>query len=211
LVEISQYIKIGDLTGFDESAPHTQLDDEPTLPTGQPLSLPSFSLDELESPYIDLGSRLTDDEEDALLKDSTRDFPDWITSFIRRVIQLLENLPEEGPNGTAGGTTEVRVIDAVTNACSQICVHLSEPLYDMVLGMIYEYASTNVRPNAVRAIHQLVECVANADPVKTLARFFPFCAQNIRAELENGASSLRTTSSSAPLPADATLHWSMYS
>ncbi len=74
--------------------------------------------------------------------------------------------------------------------------------------MVFEYASTCVRTNAVRAIHQLVECVANADPVKTLAKFFPFCAANIRIELENGASSLRTTSSSTPLPSDATLHWS---
>ena len=74
--------------------------------------------------------------------------------------------------------------------------------------MVFDYASTNVRANAVRAIHQLVECVANADPVKTMAKFFPFCARNIKNELENGASSLRTTSSSTPLPSDATLHWS---
>lgn len=102
----------------------------------------------------------------------------------------------------------VQVVDAVTNACSTICIHLSESIYDMVLGMVFDYASTNVRPNAVRAIHQLVECVANADPVKTLANFLPFCARNIRIELENGASSLRTTSSSTPIPSDATLHWS---
>ena len=103
----------------------------------------------------------------------------------------------------------VQVIDAVSGACSQICVHLSDSLYDMVLNMIFDYASTNVRSNAVRAIHQLVECVANANPEKTLARFFHFCERNIRTEIENGASSLRTTTtSSAPLPSDATLHWS---
>jgi len=105
----------------------------------------------------------------------------------------------------------VQVIDAVSGACSQICVHLSENLYDMVLKMIFDYASTNVRSNAVRAIHQLVECVANANPEKTLAKFFHFCVKNIRTELENGASSLRTTTtSSVSLPSDATLHWSEY-
>ena len=82
----------------------------------------------------------------------------------------------------------------------------------MVLNMVFDYASTNVRANAVRAIHQLVECVANANPVKTLAKFLPFCAQNIRTELEHGASSLRTTSlTSTPLPSDASLHWSKLS
>ena len=107
-------------------------------------------------------------------------------------------------------STIVQVIDAVTTACSQICIHLSEPLFDLVLNMVFDYASTNVRANAVRAIHQLVECVANADPVKALAKFLPFCSKNIRTELENGASSLRTTSSSTPLPSDATLHWSLW-
>lgn len=116
----------------------------------------------------------------------------WIGLFLLRLILF----------------SPVQVIDAVTGACSQIFVHLSEPLYDMVLNMVFDYASTNVRTNAVRAIHQLVECVANADPVKTLSKFFTFCARNIRNELQSGASSLRTTSSSTPLPSDATLHWS---
>ncbi|KAG5652289.1 hypothetical protein H0H81_005549 [Sphagnurus paluster] len=193
LVEISQFIKFGDLTMNEDSRPGLP-DAEPILPQNSTATLPSFSLDEIDGRYNELEPRLTDEEEDALLKDSTGSFPDWIANFIRRVIQLLENLPDEGPDGSAGGATEVQVVDAVTGACSQICVHLSEPLYDLVLNMIFDYASTNVRPNAVRAIHQLVECVANADPVKTLAKFFHFCARNIRVELDNGASSLRTTS-----------------
>ncbi|KAH9487110.1 Proteasome activator complex subunit 4 [Psilocybe cubensis] len=204
LVEISQYIKIGDLTSYNDTPPTEE--SAPLFPSGNVTSLPSFSLEELDS-STEAGPKLTNAEEDALLKDSTGGFPDWVANFIRRVIQLLENLPEEGPNGNAGGATEVQIIDAVTGACSQICIHLSEPLYDLVLNMVFDYASTNVRTNAVRAIHQLVECVANADPVKTLAKFFPLCAMNIRTELENGASSLRTTSSSTPLPSDATLHW----
>ena len=101
-------------------------------------------------------------------------------------------------------------MDAVTIACSQICIHLSDSLFDLVLNMIFDYASNNVRPNAVRAVHQLVECVANAHPAKTLAKFVPFCIRNIDVELENGASSTRTTSTfSTPLPSDATFHWSM--
>jgi proteasome activator subunit 4 len=39
-------------------------------------------------------------------QDSTRDFPDWIANFIRRVIQLLENLPDEDQNGNTEETTE---------------------------------------------------------------------------------------------------------
>lgn len=106
-------------------------------------------------------------------------------------------------------TLTVQVVDAVTGACSQICIHLSDSLFDLVLNMVFDYASSNVRSNAVRAIHQLVECVSNANAAKTLARFFPYCVRNIRVELEHGASSLRTTTHSTPIPSDATLHWSM--
>ncbi|TFK76829.1 hypothetical protein BDN72DRAFT_890635 [Pluteus cervinus] len=204
LVEISQYIKFGDLT---ENEQYRSVHLDSTLPS-QPEGIPTIATDMVD-PSAVFDQTLSKDAEDALLKDTTGSFPDWITSFIRRVIQLLENLPEEGPGGTAGGASEVQVVDAVTGACSQICVHLSEPLYDLVLNMVYDYASNNVRSNAVRAIHQLVECVANANPIKTLEKFLPFCSRNIRVELENGASSLRTTSSSSPIPSDATLHWNL--
>jgi len=50
--------------------------------------------------------QLTREMEDALLRDSTGGFASWVASFIRRVIQLLENLPEEVAHGSAGGTTE---------------------------------------------------------------------------------------------------------
>ncbi|KAL0950828.1 hypothetical protein HGRIS_007590 [Hohenbuehelia grisea] len=207
LVEVSQYIQFGDLTASD--AMSIRLDSEPALSPVEPsVKIPSLAaqaVNELESEE----PRFSNEEEDALLRDTTGSFAEWITSFIRRVIQLLENLPEEGANGTAGGASEVQVVDAVAGACNQICVHLSEPLYDLVLKLVYDYASTTVRSNAVRAIHQLVECVANANPQKTLAKFLPFCSRNIRIELEHGASSLRTTSVSSPLPSDATLHWNL--
>ena len=53
-------------------------------------------------------------EEDALLKDSTGDLPDWIENFIRRVILLLENLPDEDSSGNADGATEGRVCFTLT-------------------------------------------------------------------------------------------------
>ncbi|TRM60121.1 hypothetical protein BD626DRAFT_571905 [Schizophyllum amplum] len=205
LMEIAQYIKIADLTAGE---PANADDVVPTMPhnPGGGLTLPAFDTDLTIS---DLTPRLSNEEEDALLKASTQDFADWIANLVRRVIMLLENLPEEGVNGSAGGELEVQVVDAVAGAFSQICVHLSDALFDMVLNMVYEYASQNVRSNAVRAVHQLVECIANADPEKTIKRFLPLCERNIHLELENGAASLRTTNSSRPLPSDATLHWNL--
>ncbi|KAF9073805.1 armadillo-type protein [Rhodocollybia butyracea] len=213
LVEISQYIQFSDLSESSGTRP-MPVEPEPAAALTNEFSrsqmkLPFFETNGFGDLVSDMEPRLSQEEEDILLKDTTASFADWVANFIRRVIQLMENLPEEGPNGYSGGATEIQVVDAVASACSQICVHLSEPLYDLVLKMVFDYASTNVRTNAVRAIHQLVECVANANPEKTLAMFLPFCARNIRLELENGASSLRTTSSSLPIPSDATLHWNL--
>ena len=132
-----------------------------------------------------------------------------MTALIRRVFALLENLPEEGgKKGTTGGKMEEAVLKAIKGALDTVCLHLSDALFDLVLKLVFDYASTNVRSNAVRAVHQLVECVANANATKTLAKFMPFCTRNIRVELEHGASSLRTTSTMNPIPSDTTLHWS---
>ncbi|KAJ7462702.1 hypothetical protein B0H11DRAFT_2310714 [Mycena galericulata] len=191
IVEISQYIM------FADAMPASMDQDAPNPP---PNLIPSFSMDDMQSDTE--FPRLSDEEEDRLVQDTTGSFADWVTHFIRRVYQLQENLPEEG-----GGASEVQVVDAVGRACQSICAHLSEPLYDLVLNLVYDYAATTVRSNAVRGIHLLIEALANANPVKCLAKFFPLCERNIRIELENGASSLRTTSVSSPMPSDATLHW----
>jgi len=102
LIEISQYIKFGDLTSrsitmsadVDSSAPQNV--DIPSR-----IAIVSLSDGHIEETLVDDGPLLSVDEEDALLRESTADFPDWIASFIRRVILLFDNLPEE-----AGGATE---------------------------------------------------------------------------------------------------------
>jgi proteasome activator subunit 4 len=209
LADVFQYIKIGDLTTPEDSK--VQLtDSELTVPSGNGgVHMPTFTEEEIEQLEHGLEPYLSQDDEDELLKTATGGFADWVASFIRRVILLLENLPEEGPNGHTGGTTEVKLVDAVTECCRQICVHLSEPLFDLVLNMVYDFASKNARSNAVRAVHQLVQAVTNANAPKALKRFIPLCIGNIRHELENGASSVRTTSTSRPLSSDATFHWNL--
>ncbi|TBU39582.1 hypothetical protein BD309DRAFT_1022044 [Dichomitus squalens] len=205
--EVAQYIKFGELFAKTEQPIGDGTEPIPTPPSDAPAIEFERFPDGVEAWSDD---NLTQEEEDAILRDSSGTVADWVAAFLRRVILLFENLPEEGPNGAAGGATEVQLVDAVSGAFSQICVHLSEPLYDMVLSLVYDYATQNVRSNAVRAIHQLVECVANANSQKTLDRFLPICDQRIRTELDHGASSLRITSGgSTPLPSDATLHWNL--
>jgi proteasome activator subunit 4 len=192
--------------------------------------MPEITVNGMESDVSELGSEdihLSKVDEDSLTRQSTAGFADWIATFFRRVISLLETLPDEMPGDHASSsgndadgeigwlihihlseTVLASVTDMVLELCEQICVHLSEPLFDLVLTLVYDYATTTVRSNATRCMHALVECVAAANPSKTLAKFIPYCERCISYELDHGASSIRTTSSSTALPADAALHWS---
>ncbi|KAG8908485.1 hypothetical protein FRB99_005843 [Tulasnella sp. 403] len=211
LVEISQHIRFSDLTQIEPSAVSSDAAHAPwSAPIAADASLPTLQFDLLPEPQEDSRPCLSEVDEDALVKESTCGFANWVASFIRRVIVLLENLPDEDPSvGSNGGGTESSVVNSVVEACSQICAHLSDPLFDLALDLIYNFATTTVRSNAVRAIHQLVGCIASANPQKTMARFIPFCIKSIRTELDHGASSIRSTTFTHSQPSDATLHWNI--
>jgi proteasome activator subunit 4 len=128
---------------------------------------------------------------------------------LRRVLALYENLPEEGGRkNTTGGKQEESVLKAIKSMMDVICLHLSDQLFDLVLNLLYDYATTNAKSNAVQAFGQLVACLARVKPEQTMARFLPFCISQIEEELTHGASSVRTTSSHTAIPSDTTLHWS---
>jgi proteasome activator subunit 4 len=90
-------------------------------------------------------------------------------------------------------------------------MHLSDQLFDLVLSLVFNYATTNAKSNAVRAVGQLVSSLARVNPERTVAKFLPFCIPQIEDELKHGASSVRTTSTHAAVPSDTTLHWSKIS
>lgn len=92
LGEISQYIKFGDLT--TESYDSMAIEDRSPMIEEFPAGV---------EPGME--AQLSKGQEDLLVKDTTGDLPDWVANFIRRVILLLENLPEEAANsdGTAEG------------------------------------------------------------------------------------------------------------
>lgn len=91
-----------------------------------------------------------------------------------------------------------------------VCLNMSDQLFDLVLNLVYDYATTNAKSNAVRAFGQLVSCLARIRPEKTIDKFLPYCIAQIQEELKHGASSTRTTSVHASVPSDTTLHWSTF-
>lgn len=100
--EVAQYIKFGELTA-PEAPIGNGIDSAPPRSADAPvLEIEPFP----EGVESGTGVELTRDEEDAILRDTSGTFADWVAAFLRRVILLFENLPEEGPNGAAGGATE---------------------------------------------------------------------------------------------------------
>lgn len=134
---------------------------------------------------------------------------DWVTSLFRRILAVFENLPEEGgKKNTTGGKQEEGVLRALKNLMDTVCLHLSDPLFDLVLKLVFEYGTSTARANVVKAFGQMVSSLARAQPQKTIDKFFPWCKAQIEEELKHGASSVRTTSTHVPIPSDTTLHWS---
>ena len=86
---------IGDLSGISESDNNGQ---------------ESRTVQDLEGQKLDVEPALPNRQEDLLVRDTTGSFVDWVTSFVDRVIRLLENLPDEGENGSASGASEGELI-----------------------------------------------------------------------------------------------------
>ncbi|KAG6889358.1 hypothetical protein C0995_001423 [Termitomyces sp. Mi166 len=200
IVSVVQHIKLGDLTksssGISYFSDDTNaiMDNVFDVRQGADTDMPALSKEEARS----------------LVRDSTASFADWVTSLVRRILALYENLPEEGGRrNITGGKQEEGVLKSIKAMMDVVCLHLSDELFDLVLNLLYDYATTNAKSNAVTAFGQLVACMARVRPDKTMLKFLPHCISQIEEEIKHGASSVRTTSSHAAIPSDTTLHWNL--
>ncbi|KZW02117.1 ARM repeat-containing protein [Exidia glandulosa HHB12029] len=204
IIGVVQYVKIGELTSTPaDTLVSSEVPGEDISMTNTTDRLP-FGVEPGGPAHL---SRL---EEAALTRESSSGFADWVVSFFRRVLALYENLPEEGgKKNTTGGKQEETVLKSLKSTMDVICLHLSDPLFDLVLKLVFDYATSNARSNSVRAFGQLVACLARVKPEATLAKFMPFCIGQIVEELKYGASSVRTNATHVAAPSDTTLHWNM--
>ena len=78
LGDISQYIQFGDVTSTPSTPDPDTFDDHGLRPTSFLTANDLINLSPESEPP------LTRAEEDAMLRDTTASFADWVTSFIRR-------------------------------------------------------------------------------------------------------------------------------
>ncbi|KAI5481022.1 proteasome activator subunit 4 [Pseudohyphozyma bogoriensis] len=155
----------------------------------------------------DAEPKLSKEEEDRAVRDATSGFPDWVSNFFRQVLAVFDALPEPGKNQRSGGKLEEQMTQTLIAACDFACSQLSPSMFDLALDIVFKQVTSQVRSNSARVVSQLTSCFARADAKKTLAKFLPLCDLNIRAELDSGASSTRSTSTHTPIESDITLHW----
>jgi proteasome activator subunit 4 len=168
-------------------------------------------------------------EENRLLRESTASFPDWVDRFFRQILALFDALPERGRGNRTGGkaeegmTTFVLVSGKILrelfsddslppmwdaqSACDIVCSSLSDRLFDLAFGIFFDYVSTTVRSNSINVVDHLCLCFARANPAKVLAKIVPLTVKRVTKELEYGACSIRTTSTSPTDDTDLTFSW----
>lgn len=208
-----QSVRIGDATseGSDEVNTHRRKSVNPMDLDGcAPIEVHSPVETSLPEGREANGPPLTREEADNLIRTSTSSFGDWVIEFFRRVFILCENLPEEGgKHNRVGGRIEESIIHTLMSACEIVCGALSPPIFQLALKQVFQYISTTTRANSVRIIGQLVSCFAKADAEKTLKQFLGWSISAVKIELQHGASSERTTSTSTPFAGDTSLHWAL--
>lgn len=150
-------------------------------------------------------------EEDQLTRESTVTIPDWVVKLLKAVFNILENLPEPGKGGKAGGASEEALLATVCGMMDAVCDKLSPRLFDDALRLVYDFAAHTPRSNCARVIGQLLACFTRSDSEKTLALFVPLCCRMIKQELDFGAASApSSTTSTSPLTEDTTFQWYCY-
>lgn len=194
-------VKITDLTraeALEDAAPAMELD-------GVHEPAPAIQIDDLEEEST--GPILSREEEDNLTRESTADFPEWIVKFFKAVLALYDNLPEPGRSGRSGGKLEETMVSTVTVASDFVLGQCSPEIYDVALDIFKEHVINSPRANSARAVGHLAACFGRASPRKALKAFLLPCIEKIKTELQHGASSTRTTSSSTPIESDNAFHW----
>ncbi|RGB33631.1 hypothetical protein C1646_815894 [Rhizophagus diaphanus] len=162
-----------------------------------------MDIDEREEDNMEIDEQ----EEDAFCKASTAEFEEWLAKFLRRVFTIFEYLPQQERGKLTLHNMETGLVTVLLHACEIVGIQMSEQLQDMALKMVINFASTTVLQNATKPMGYLCSTLTSPNRSKALAQFIPLCHSNILNELQHGASSTPTTSSTHHIQSDTTLHW----
>ena len=156
---------------------------------------------------LDYQNELSDIDEELILRSSTSNLAEFLSSFLGKVFTLLENLPDA--SRPRSGSPEENVVNTLPAAFTPLLASLSPDLYDLALNKIADFVSNHVIHQARDAMAFICSSLCKIDPSKALKRLVPVLIQSIRTEIdENGAASTRNTGTDV-LPRDRGLVWAV--
>lgn len=133
----------------------------------------------------------------------------WLSDLVDRIFQLYDNMPDDsesrGPR--SGVSAEEQVVAMCNTLLDGLISGLSEELFDQVLEQIFRRVTSMVRSNSVRVVSGLLTGPSNANPIKTLEKFLVHGMKQALSELESGAASVGTTTTTTNIASDAPLLW----
>ena len=155
----------------------------------------------------DYQNGLSDTDEEMILRSSTSNLSEFLSSLLGRVFTLLENLPDASRPRT--GSPEENVVNILPAAFTPLFAALSPELYDIALNKIVDFVSNHVINQARDAVAFICSSLCKVNPTRALKRLVPILIQSIRTEIdENGAASTRYTGADV-LPRDRGLVWAV--
>ena len=156
---------------------------------------------------LDYLERLSDIDEEIILRSSTASFAEFLSSFLGKVFTLLENLPDA--SRPRSGSPEENVVNTLPAALTPLLASLSPDLYELALNKIADFVGNHVIHQARDAMAFICSALCKIDPARALKRLLPVLIQSIRTEIdENGAASTRNTGTDV-LPRDRGLVWNV--
>lgn len=156
---------------------------------------------------LDYQNELTDEDEELILRSSTANFAEFLSSFLGRIFTLLENLPDAAR--VRSGSPEENVVNTLPATFTPLLATLSPELYDLALNKIAEFIANHVIHQARDAMAFICGALCKINPGKALKRLVPILVQSIRTEIdENGAASTRNNGTDV-LPRDRALIWNV--
>ncbi|KAL8936894.1 MAG: hypothetical protein Q9216_004696 [Gyalolechia sp. 2 TL-2023] len=156
---------------------------------------------------VDYQHGLDDRDEELILRSSTSNFAEFVSTFLGKVFTLLENLPDAAR--VRSGSPEENVINTLPATFTPLFAALSPELYNMALNKVADFVGNHVIHQARDAMAFICSALCKVNPSKALKRLVPMLVQSIRTEIdENGAASTRNTGTDV-LPRDRGLVWSI--
>ena len=135
------------------------------------------------------------DQYDEVARDSSRSLESFVSSFMTKIMTLIENLPALSEDGSSNSSTvEGSIANLIPLTCEIFFAQLSPSLFQVAFNKVIQLARLSKAIHVIRTVSCLVGVACTASPAKCAAALVPLCVENINLELEHGAGASPTTS-----------------